>query len=365
GMCARRVTLDEVLVDAARGAGAEVRTGVRMTGLLRDDSGRVVGIETNEGPIGAEVVIGADGRRSTIADLVGAREYGVAPPGRMFMWGYFTGVSNREPHVRLARLGDLAYLSSPCDGDEFLVAVVPSMSRKHEFMADRERSLRDGIRAWPELHDIVGEAELAGPIRAVTSWHGFFRESAGPGWALLGDAGQFKDPTAGQGISDSLRHSAHLADAVVGGLRGGPAAMDAQLRRWWLWRDRDCREIHWLSADLGAPGPVPPVREAVFADIAADADASLAFMKVLNHDGRPSKVFSAGRMVRAAARLVRQHPDMRREIMREVGELIGDNVRHTRLDRPRNRATAFRRSRRPVARRESASETVATSASHS
>lgn len=356
-LCVRRITLDAVLLDAARAAGADVRTGVRVIGLQRDDDGRVTGVETTVGPIAAAIVVGADGRRSTIASAVGAREYGIAPPGRMFLWGYFTGVADREPHMRLARLDEFSYLASPCDGDQYMVAAVPAMSAKHEFMADREAGLRRGIRAWPELHAIVGEAPLAGPVRAVTTWHGYFRESAGPGWVLVGDAGQFKDPTAGQGISDSLRHSAHLADAIVGGLRGGPDAMDAQLQRWWRWRDKDCRDIHWLSTDLGAPGPVPPVREAVFADIAADPDASVQLMKVLNHDGRPTQVFSARRMVKAAARVVRAEPQRRGEVLREVGGLLADGVRHARLDRP-----GTRRSPRAAARRESRSERAAVSA---
>jgi 2-polyprenyl-6-methoxyphenol hydroxylase-like FAD-dependent oxidoreductase len=227
-------------------------------------------------------------------------------------------------------------------------------------MADRERGLRDGIRAWPELAEIVGDAELAGPIRAVTSWHGFFHEATGPGWVLLGDAGQFKDPTPGQGISDSLRHAGRLADAIVGGLRGGPAAMDAQLHRWWKWRDRDSREMHWLATDLGSPGPVTPVREAVIADIASTPEGTEDFLGVLNHDIRPSKLFSAGRMVRAATRLVREQPELRGQVTREVVGLIRDNVRQARLDRPK--PTPASRSRRPGVRRASRAAKAAVSA---
>ena len=45
GLCARRITLDHLLVEAAASAGAEVRTGTRATGLLQED-GRVAGVET-------------------------------------------------------------------------------------------------------------------------------------------------------------------------------------------------------------------------------------------------------------------------------------------------------------------------------
>jgi flavin-dependent dehydrogenase len=39
----------------------------------------------------------------------------------------------------------------------------------------------------------------------------------GPGWALVGDAGYFKDPLTAHGISDALRDAELLARAVVDG----------------------------------------------------------------------------------------------------------------------------------------------------
>ena len=46
-------------VRAARRAGATVREGVAVTGLVRNADGRVVGVETPSGPIGAGVVVSA------------------------------------------------------------------------------------------------------------------------------------------------------------------------------------------------------------------------------------------------------------------------------------------------------------------
>ena len=60
----RRV-LDAVLVEAAIAAGAEYREKCQVTGLLYDDSGRVVGVEGMHGgrPFSerAHLVVGADG----------------------------------------------------------------------------------------------------------------------------------------------------------------------------------------------------------------------------------------------------------------------------------------------------------------
>jgi len=40
------LTLDALLVEAAAAAGADVRTGCRVTGVLADETGRLTGVDT-------------------------------------------------------------------------------------------------------------------------------------------------------------------------------------------------------------------------------------------------------------------------------------------------------------------------------
>ena len=72
----RRALLDRTLVDAAADSGAEVSYGVRIDDVIVDDRGRVRGIIAVAGGtrqrIEADIVIGADGLHSTIAQRVGA-----------------------------------------------------------------------------------------------------------------------------------------------------------------------------------------------------------------------------------------------------------------------------------------------------
>jgi 2-polyprenyl-6-methoxyphenol hydroxylase-like FAD-dependent oxidoreductase len=333
-MCVRRVTLDDVLVHAAGRAGVDVRTGTNVTGLLREGD-RVVGVETNHGPITASLVVGADGPRSRIAALVGSQEYAVAPPARMFAWGYFRGVP-RTTHLELRRAEEYAYLAAPTDDDLYLVAVVPSMERKPEFAADREGAFAAGIAAWPELAASLDGAERDGPVRLMTSWHGYFREATGPGWVLVGDAGHFKDPTPGQGISDALRQSERLA-AAIASVHRDSAALDESLKRWWKWRDRDAREMYWFGADLGTTGPIPPVRENILQRLGASERDTVRFLRVLNHEVEPGKVFTARQLMRATFELGRSGEVPKAELAREVGGLLRDTVTQARLTPPRGR----------------------------
>src|SRR5919106_73128 len=84
---ARRVTLDNLLVEAAAAAGAEVRTQTAVTGLV-ESGGGVAGVKTPWGGVLADLVVGAEGFTPPVARLVGAAKSHQPPAGRIFMWSY-------------------------------------------------------------------------------------------------------------------------------------------------------------------------------------------------------------------------------------------------------------------------------------
>src|SRR4051812_1630515 len=76
GLAVRRTILDSILLDRARAAGARVEEGVRVTDVLKDETGRVSGLVTSNGKSGpaerkADLVIGADGLRSVVGRRLG------------------------------------------------------------------------------------------------------------------------------------------------------------------------------------------------------------------------------------------------------------------------------------------------------
>ncbi len=320
----RRVTLDQLLVEGAVSAGVDVRTRTRVTGLLREE-GRVVGVEAGGRGLRARLVVGADGRGSTVAQLVGAREYHLTPPGRVFAWAYFEGVAEPEAHLRLAKLGDLTYVVAPTDAGLHLAAACPAIDARDSFLADREGGFMAALDAWPELAELLAGARRSGPIRVLANWRGYFREPTGPGWALVGDSGNFKDPSPAQGMADALRQAERLADAVAAGLARD--CLDAELRRWGRWRDEDGYEMHWLATDMGAAGATFPLAAQVLRDVAAGEEDTRRFLRMLNHEIGPSRLFTPRRIAGAAARVViqrpRQVPEMAKEVVREVRKEIG------------------------------------------
>jgi 2-polyprenyl-6-methoxyphenol hydroxylase-like FAD-dependent oxidoreductase len=116
------------------------------------------------------------------------------------------------------------------------------------FVATDPRSMREVRRRGTEvgfrtLMDLAApghraRVEEATPIGRIHGWAGlpgFVRESSGPGWALVGDAGYFRDPITTHGMTDAMRDAELLTAAVLAGWGGKVPESEAlasyQLRR--------------------------------------------------------------------------------------------------------------------------------------
>jgi flavin-dependent dehydrogenase len=215
----RRTVLDRVLVDGAREAGAEVAYGARLVNLARSSDGRVDGvvIEDAEGHlrcVGAGIVIGADGLRSTVADLVKARPYRTARHASSVVFGYFSGLPRDGYHWHY-RPGVAVGIIPTNDDLTCVFASVPSRRFLKEIRFDPAGGFARVLEECsPELARSVADGTRSGNLRGFPGRPGFFRQSWGRGWALVGDAAYFKDPITAHGITDALRDAELLARAV-------------------------------------------------------------------------------------------------------------------------------------------------------
>jgi flavin-dependent dehydrogenase len=74
----------------------------------------------------------------------------------------------------------------------------------------REEKLRALIRQEPTLNSLIGDAPFLMPVRQIGGYAANVERLHGPGYALLGNAGEFLDPVFSSGVTVALR-SAHLA----------------------------------------------------------------------------------------------------------------------------------------------------------
>jgi flavin-dependent dehydrogenase len=233
----RRTLLDPLLVAAARDAGAEVRFGVRVLGVLRDADGRVRGIEMAEGHahpvrIMAPLVIGADGLPSSIARWVDAPTYRVGRHSAPTIYSYFEGlpaeIYGSAYHWYYAH--GMAAGIAPTNDGAYTVFVGGPAELLPELHGDRQAGMLRVARALsPLFGDALSAARRVSSLRAFAGVRGYYRRPFGPGWALVGDAGYFRDPNTAHGISDALRDAELLAQAIARGTED--ALVDYQRKR--------------------------------------------------------------------------------------------------------------------------------------
>ena len=98
------------------------------------------------------------------------------------------------------------------------VAMPPERLRQNLSRDDRAALFSDVLReADPVLAAMVAATKPDAPLCLFAGRKGFMRQAYGPGWALVGDAGYFKDPLTAHGITDALRDAELLANAASAG----------------------------------------------------------------------------------------------------------------------------------------------------
>jgi 2-polyprenyl-6-methoxyphenol hydroxylase-like FAD-dependent oxidoreductase len=221
-MCApRRTVLDKILVDAAREAGAEVREGFSVSGLIWSN-GRVTGIRGHdrggtEFEERAQIVIGADGRNSFVARKVEASEYNVRPTFNCAYYAYWNISPPQPGHYPRPRQVVAMFPTN----DGLTCTYVPFPCADFDKVrSDLDNYMLDTLEQVTGLKDLFRPEARVGPVLGMRDLPNYFRQSYGDGWALAGDAGYHKDPVLGQGVSDALRSAEWLAHAVHEGLAG-------------------------------------------------------------------------------------------------------------------------------------------------
>jgi menaquinone-9 beta-reductase len=253
--CLRREKLDALLQQAAVEAGAELRDQSRVIDLVRDEHGTVRGVVVQHHGarterIAVDLVVGADGRNSTIAKLTAAQEYLGYDGPRSVYWAYWQRPAGWDPHeLHNTFEGHNARVIFPSDGDELLIATVPPIEIAERWRSRHTDAYLADIAAYEPISSHLGDARPVGRVRGVLRPRYFFRAAVGPGWALIGDARHHKEFVVGLGISDALRDARGLAQAI---LDEDPIAVE----RWWRWRDAEQVEMFSWSRELGDSRPV-------------------------------------------------------------------------------------------------------------
>jgi len=153
---------------------------------------------------------------STVARLVDAPVESVGQHASAISYGYWTGAEIDGYEWIYQPNGAAGAL--PTNGGQVCVFASATPERIGRGGTDVIESI---VRSSaPALAERLRAAEAPTRTRTFRGHPGFMRKAWGNGWALVGDAGYFKDPLSTHGMTDALRDAELLSRALIAILRG-------------------------------------------------------------------------------------------------------------------------------------------------
>jgi flavin-dependent dehydrogenase len=238
--------------------------------------------------------------------------------GRACYFAYWDDVADEEWRATAAqwRAGEELGTAFPCDGGRLLVLLMPPRERAEMFQDDPSAEYDRTIRVLlPELADRLEGCTRATKVRFATDLPSYFRRSSGPGWALPGDAGHFKDPVTAQGIRDAIRFGRLLGETVAPALDSAPA-LDRAVAAWEKRRERECFETYHWTNRLARAEAMTPIEIEMYRFLADHPERARKLLDVFSREVRPAEAFPVHLGARIVGRALRKASYDRAEVAR-------------------------------------------------
>ena len=249
----RRAVLVSLISAAAVAAGTEFRPAFSVRDLVWE-SGAVSGVVGHGGDghsvyERAHIVVGADGRSSIVARVVQAEAYGERPATNCCYYAFWRGIAGPGPEVFLCERRAVAVY--PTDGGLAWVVAARPVTDWAQFKRAPERMYLNQLRMFSELARRLEPPTRESRFGGTADLGSGLRRPWGPGWALVGDAGQPADTSISFGIPDVFAQAQMMADAIDEGLSGHRSLSEA-LATYHHWRDTQAEEAYEATRALGS-----------------------------------------------------------------------------------------------------------------
>lgn len=216
GLCIPRRDLDQILLEAARAAGASIVERTAVEALVHD-AGGIGGAVLRDAAgirriVRARVTIGADGLRSVTARAIGTRSH--RAPRRVAFVAHLEGAGG-APGLAEMFVGPAGYAGcNPLSAGRTNIALVVPARAARAARGDAEGFFLAGLRRFPELRPRLIGARIIRPVLATGPFAARSRTVVTNGAALVGDAADFFDPFTGEGVCSALRGAELLAPVL-------------------------------------------------------------------------------------------------------------------------------------------------------
>lgn len=315
GLNIRRERLDPLVRGlAAAQDGVELMLGHTVTGLEHDGE-RFCGVRTRDRhgvcrTVRAELVVGADGRSSQVADMAGTPTR-VSPHGRFSYAAYYAGPQvPGSPDGRLWLLDPHWAAAFPTDAGLTMYACMPTKDRLPAFRRDLEGALTSFIADLPDPPPIR-ESRRVGPVIGKLEMPNVQRTPVAPGLGLVGDAALAADPLWGVGCGWAFQTAEWMAGAVSGAL-AGDEPLSVGLRRY---RRRFARGLNghaFMIRDYAGGRRMSAIERVLFSSAVHDRRAAEALSRFGTRMAGPQTLLSPALGTRIAVAQLRRRRARRR-----------------------------------------------------
>ena len=212
----------QALIDAAAAAGATVVRGVHDVKLSAGGDVSITYATDHAAEVHAQLVVGADGRSSTVRRQAGIslqRDHPINYIAGLLVDG-LAGIP--DDHDVLAADGDLLLLMFHQGGGRARLYLCPGRSGQHRFAGPD--AVARFLAAWRNrgcypLSGSVAAGSPAGPCATYPGDDTWTDTPFADRVVLVGDAAGHNDPIVGQGLSISMRDARIVRDLILAGAR--------------------------------------------------------------------------------------------------------------------------------------------------
>ncbi len=318
GLCLGRVLMDASMIDAARSFdGVTFRERFRLTDLLIED-GAVTGIRGEDASgvheVRAPLTIGADGMRSSVAEIASERIDAFkrvdVPCARAYYYAYFEGVPRKhlgdEVFTEFESAPGVDNLVCRCENGLTVAATAFDAAEMHTFRTDLAFNLRRYLGRSFEVSKMLEDATIVGKVFSSGLLNNTYRDPVADGALLLGDSGLHVDPLFGQGHSMALMSAWIVGELAPEWFSSGRGNSTGAVPMSEFTRRRDAELMPYYRASVSASQQLGLDQTRRFAHRAASreqwaADEVIRFAQMLTPRAAfPS--FRFARLMAAAAR---------------------------------------------------------------
>jgi flavin-dependent dehydrogenase len=143
------------------------------------------------------------------------------------MYAYWTGLPDDVMENHHGVQGRALGVIPTNDGQTCVWAAIPPERFRAEARGDLAGAYHRILTESPQLTEVLRDATCDGGYRGFAGTPGFLRQAFGSGWAMVGDAGYFKDPVSAHGITDAFIGAELLSDALAAVITDGEDPVEA------------------------------------------------------------------------------------------------------------------------------------------